>query len=125
MIRIPLGNERSSRVEVRSVAPDSNPYMVMLSVFKTGLEGETARIKNLRQAERYLPDNIYDAIANFRAAEWTTKLIGEDVPVEIVTHSQLKEMSAKVKAVIRTGDFTAYANVILVSGAGPRWFCEK
>ena len=54
-----------------------------------------------------------------------TKLIGEDVPVEIVSHPQLKEMSAKVKAVIRTGDFTAYANVILVSGAGPRWFCEK
>jgi glutamine synthetase len=29
---------------------------VMLSVFKTGLDGDTARIKNLRQAERYLPD---------------------------------------------------------------------
>ena len=54
-----------------------------------------------------------------------TKLIGEDVPVEIVSHPQLKEMSAKVKAVIRTGDFTAYANVILVSGAGPRWYCER
>jgi len=46
-------------------------------------------------------------------------------PVEIVTHPQIKELSAKVKAVIRTGDFTAYANVILVSGAGPRWYCEK
>ena len=30
MVRIPIGNERSSRVEVRSVAPDANPYMVML-----------------------------------------------------------------------------------------------
>src|SRR5436309_10205623 len=49
MVRIPIGNERSSRVEVRSVAPDANPYMVMLSVFKTGLEGDTAKIKNLRQ----------------------------------------------------------------------------
>src|SRR5271165_5064198 len=37
MIRIPIGNERSMRVEVRSVAPDANPYMVMLGVFKTGL----------------------------------------------------------------------------------------
>ena len=61
MVRIPIGNERSMRVEVRSVGPDANPYMVMFSVFKTGLEGETAKIKNLRQAERYLPDNIYDA----------------------------------------------------------------
>ena len=30
MIRIPIGNEKSMRVEVRSVAPDANPYMVML-----------------------------------------------------------------------------------------------
>ena len=34
MVRIPIGNERSARVEVRSVAPDANPYMVLLSVFK-------------------------------------------------------------------------------------------
>jgi glutamine synthetase len=79
MIRVPIGNERSMRVEVRSVAPDANPYMVMLTVFKTGLAGDTAKIKNLRQAERYLPDNIYDAMENFRNAEWTTKLLGADV----------------------------------------------
>src|SRR4051794_32646768 len=29
MIRIPIGNEKSMRVEVRSVAQDANPYMVM------------------------------------------------------------------------------------------------
>jgi glutamine synthetase len=64
---------------MRAVAPDANPYLVMLGVFKTGLQGDTAKIKNLRQAERYLPDNIYDAMENFRKAEWTTKLLGEDV----------------------------------------------
>src|SRR3954463_1000025 len=79
MIRIPIGNERSSRVEVRSVAPDSNPYLVMLGVFKTGLDGDTAKIKNLRAAERYLPDNIYDALTNFKNAEWINTLLGEDV----------------------------------------------
>jgi glutamine synthetase len=79
MIRIPIGNEKSMRVEVRSVAPDANAYMVMYSIFKTGLQGDTANIKNLRQAERYLPDNIYTAMDNFRKAPWTTKLLGEDV----------------------------------------------
>jgi glutamine synthetase len=79
MVRVPIGNHRSMRVEVRSVAPDSNPYMVMLAVFKTGIAGDTAKIKNLRQAERYLPDNIYTALENFRNAEWTTKLLGADV----------------------------------------------
>jgi glutamine synthetase len=79
MVRIPIGNERSMRVEVRSVAPDANPYLVMLGVFKTGLDGDIAKIKNLRSAERYLPDNIYDALTHFRANEWITKLLGEDV----------------------------------------------
>jgi len=79
MIRIPIGNEKSMRVEVRSVSPDSNPYLVMYSIFKAGIDGETAKIKNLRQAERYLPDNIYTAIDLFEKAEWTTKLLGADV----------------------------------------------
>jgi glutamine synthetase len=91
MVRIPIGNERSMRVEVRCVAPDANPYLVMYSIFKTGLEGETAKIKNLRQAQRYLPDNIYAAIDNFRKAEWNTKLLGEDVKGR---YAELKEASA-------------------------------
>jgi len=91
MIRIPIGNERSMRTEVRAVAPDANPYLVMHAIFKTGLEGTTANIKNLRQAERYLPDNIYDAIDNFRKAEWTSELLGTDVKGR---YADLKQASA-------------------------------
>ncbi|HSZ62973.1 MAG TPA: glutamine synthetase family protein [Terriglobales bacterium] len=91
MIRIPIGNEKSMRVEIRSVSPDANPYMVMYSIFKTGLNGETAKIKNLRQAERYLPDNIYDAIDNFRKAKWTSEILGEDVKGR---YADLKQASA-------------------------------
>jgi len=79
MIRIPIGNDRSMRVEVRSVAPDANPYLVLYSIFKSGLDGDTAKIKNLRQAERYLPDNIYSALDLFKNSEWITKILGEDV----------------------------------------------
>jgi glutamine synthetase len=91
MVRIPIGNEKSMRVEVRSVAPDANPYMVMLSVFKTGIAGSTSKIKNLRQAERYLPDNIYTALEDFRKSEWTSKLLGEDVKGR---YADLKQASA-------------------------------
>jgi glutamine synthetase len=91
MIRIPIGNEKSMRVEVRSVSPDASPYMVLYSVFKSGLEGDTSKIKNLRQAERYLPDNIYTALENFRKAEWTTKLLGADVKER---YAELKQASA-------------------------------
>ena len=49
---------------------------------------------------------IYDAIVN---------LLG-DVPVETVTHLVLKEQTRSARAVVRTGEFTPYANVILVAG---------
>lgn len=91
MVRVPIGNEKSSRVEVRSVGPDANPYIVLYSVFKTGLHGETSRIKNLRQADRYLSDNIYSALEKYRAAEWTTTLLGEDVKGR---YADLKQASA-------------------------------
>jgi len=54
-----------------------------------------------------------------------SKAFGDGVPVETIEHSALKEMSKTVKAIIRTGDFTAYGNVILVSGAGGRWKVER
>ncbi len=91
MVRIPIGNERSMRLEVRAVAPDANPYLVMYSIFKTGLEGETSKIKNLREAKRYLPDNIYTAIEDFRKADWVNKLLGEDVKGR---YADLKQASA-------------------------------
>jgi glutamine synthetase len=91
MVRIPIGNEKSMRVEVRSVSPDSNPYLVMYAIFKSGLKGETSKLKNLRQAERYLPDNIYVALEKFREADWTTKLMGEDVKER---YADLKQASA-------------------------------
>jgi glutamine synthetase len=91
MVRIPIGNEKSARVEVRSVGPDANPYMVMYSIFRTGIEGSTAKIKNLRQAERYLPDNIYKAIDEFDESTWTTKLLGRDVKQR---YSDLKRAAA-------------------------------
>jgi glutamine synthetase len=79
MVRVPIGNEKSARVEVRSVGPDANPYLVLYSIFKSGLHGKKSEIENLRQAERYLPDNVYTALENFRNAEWTTELLGADV----------------------------------------------
>ncbi len=91
MIRFPIGNERSVRVEVRSVAPDANPYMVMLAVFKTGLEGAIANTPNLRQADLYLPDNIYDALKAFRDSKWTSTLLGDDVKER---YAELKQVAA-------------------------------
>ena len=91
MVRIPIGNEKSSRVEVRSVGPDANPYMVLYALFKTGIDGEISKIDNLRQAERYLPDNIYTALEDFRAGAWSTTILGADVKER---YAALKQASA-------------------------------
>ncbi|HVO12653.1 MAG TPA: glutamine synthetase family protein [Vicinamibacteria bacterium] len=81
MIRIPIGNERTARIEVRSIAPDANPYLAIYSLFKTGLEGPGVDDDNelKRQRTRFLPDNIYDAIRMFKASKFAQELLGEQV----------------------------------------------
>ena len=51
-------------------------------------------------------------------------LFGPGVEVETEPHTAFKQRSKGVKAIIRTGDFTAYSNVLLVSGSGGRWYVE-
>jgi D-ribose pyranase len=53
------------------------------------------------------------------------KAFGDNIPVETQPHAEFKQRSRAVKAIIRTGDFTAYTNVLLISGAGNRWYVEK
>lgn len=40
----------------------------------------------------------------------------DDIPVESVAHDRFKEKTRSARAVVRTGEFTPYANLILVSG---------
>lgn len=41
---------------------------------------------------------------------------GQDIEVEYVPHTELKAQTKECKAVIRTGETTPYANIILQSG---------
>ncbi len=79
MIRIPVGNEKTARIELRSVAPDANPYLVLYAMLKTGLEGEKLqKDESKRDRLRFLPDNINDALALFKASKFMTKALGEE-----------------------------------------------
>lgn len=80
MVRIPLGNDKSARVEVRSIAPDANPYLAIYSLLRTGVEGPAAEEDTeKRPRTRFLPDNIYDACRLFKASNWARELMGEEV----------------------------------------------
>jgi len=106
---IPLG------VEVVDISLDENKPMVLevLEMLKKHYSVEKMIMSN---ETRNISPTLFSNIS---------KAFGEGIPVETIEHSALKEMSKTVKAIIRTGDFTAYGNVILVSGAGGRWKVER
>ena len=56
--------------------------------------------------------------------ESVRNILGREIEVETIPHTKLKQLSCDVKFIIRTGDFTAYSNVLLISGAGDRWYIE-
>ena len=38
------------------------------------------------------------------------------IPVQLVSHEEFKKMTTSAAAIVRTGEFTPYANIILVAG---------
>lgn len=91
MIRIPMANEDSARIEVRTVAPDANPFMVFLALLKTGLEGPldgAAESSQKRSRTRFLPDNINDAIRHFKGSEHIQKILGGETKDKFIACKQ-------------------------------------
>ena len=106
MVRIPLGNEKSARIEVRSIGPDANPYLAIFTLLKTGLEGPLPKEadKDFRQSRtRFLPDNIYDAIRLFKSSRFAGELLGETVQEKFAEVKQAqadrcpKALGARIK----------------------------
>ncbi len=94
MIRVPLGNERSSRIEFRSVSPDASPYLLLYTLLRTGLEGpapDPADAEGKRARTRFLPDNIHDAIRLFKTSRLAAEILGEECHGKYV---ELKQMAA-------------------------------
>ena len=104
MVRIPIGNEKTARIEFRSVAPDTNPYLALFTMLRTGLEGKKlVRERGKRERVRFLPDNIHDAIKLFKASDFMAKILGKDNQQKFASYKQAsadrnpKELGAIVK----------------------------
>ena len=94
MIRIPWADERSARIEMRSVSPDANPYMLIYTLLRTGLEGPLPDANDgegKRPRTRFLQGNIYDAIRVFRGSRFIAEIFGEDCQAK---YAELKQASA-------------------------------
>lgn len=87
MVRVPIGNENSARMEVRTVAPDVNPYLAYTLIMAAGMEGVEAgketreEIMKLLESDRKidkLPGTIQDAIEAFEDSEFVTRVMGDE-----------------------------------------------
>jgi glutamine synthetase len=94
MVRIPLSNARSARIEFRSAAPDANPYLLFYTLMRAGLEGplpDPADSEGKRARTRFLPDNIHDAIRSFKSSRLAMDILGEDCHGK---YAELKQRAA-------------------------------
>ncbi len=80
MIRIPIFNEKSARIEIRSVGPDANPYLLFYTIIRTALEGKIIeQDKNKRFRTSFLPSTIYGAVNHFKSSDFISKILGEEL----------------------------------------------
>jgi glutamine synthetase len=90
MVRIPIGNEKSARVEVRTVAPDVNPYLCIYSILHAGLKGMEEKVGG-EEVDK-LPGEIYTALEHFEKSEFIGEIMGERSQKK---YAMLKRMSAE------------------------------
>lgn len=86
MIRIPVGNEKTARIEVRSVGPDANPYLLLYTLFQVGLNGEQESADN--EQVRLLPGTIQEAIALFERSKLLKEVLGENNVEKYLAYKQ-------------------------------------
>jgi glutamine synthetase len=103
MIRIPLANEHSARIEIRSVAPDSNPYLALYAILRTGLEDKSPTPADKRARLRFLPGTITDSIRLFQTSDWMSTILGESPKEKYLEHKKAvrdrnpRELGTKIK----------------------------
>ena len=116
MVRIPLGNEKSARIEVRTVAPDANPYMTFYALLRTGFEATVSKKINSKTRgtnAEYLPGNIYEAIEHFENSKFMEEVLGADVKQKYLERKvEAAERSPKALGTqVKTGEIIYHHEV--------------
>jgi len=70
-----------------------------------------AVLSELQVEEAYVAKEIKEK--NLKTLNLISSFVGE---VKFITHKELKELSKHSRAIIRTGECSPYANIILISG---------
>ena len=98
MIRTPIGNKKSARIEIRSVAADTNPYMAFFLILRAGLKGMDANAKDLKKYNGFyegpvkkLSSDIYMAIKAFKNSDFIKDVMKEE---NVIKYINLKQDTA-------------------------------
>ncbi|MCL4514482.1 MAG: D-ribose pyranase [Firmicutes bacterium] len=78
------------------------------------LETLEAVMSELKVQEAIIDTEMAEISPHIR--EGLNKLVAGAFPIKAVPHRQLKELTTRAKAVVRTGEFTPYSNIVLVAG---------
>lgn len=109
MIRIPISNENSTRIEVRSVGPDTSPYLsfyTLLALSEIAINApakELSKYATVNNKREKLPGNIYDAIRYFKNSSLMKELLGTDNHAKYVFLKQItaqrspRDLGTKIK----------------------------
>lgn len=98
---LPIPNE-TVRIDL-SLVKGFPPFLSVLDAILGELEVEAVTLaEEIKTDNSIMYENIQQRL--------------RDVPMHFVPHKQFKEMTKSAKAVIRTGEATPYANIILRSG---------
>jgi len=96
MVRKPDGNEKTARVEVRSVAPDVNPYLALQLLIRAGaravLDNAEPATFEIPADPKKLPATLHDAIDPFANSSWVQEVMGAENQVKYV---ELKREAAE------------------------------
>lgn len=98
VIRIPLANEKSARIELRAVSPDSNPYLTFYAVLCAGLQGveksdgdkAALRAKIAKKPVTKLYSSLHDAISGYKLSGFLKEILGES------THKKYYDLKREV-----------------------------
>lgn len=116
MIRIPSMNQDTARLEIRSVAPDANPYLAFYALLKGGLEGAATDLSEAelkRPRTRFLPLNINDALRHFKGSQLMKEALSEDVHASYLDlKQQVADRSPReLGSIIKSGEILFHHEV--------------
>lgn len=98
------------------IPPQVQRIDLAVSLGTPSLQAVLKAVLSEMQVERAIV--AQEALVNDMLPDWYQMFIGHGLPkaVESVSHENFKKLSQQAKAIVRTGEATPYANIMLCSG---------